>query len=123
MPEVDRSKITVIHCDPFTGHILDPNGSMLPAQEPYPTFATEEEAGRYCQEIVRRYPHLECHVVGPGLAGWRWHDEGWVHRESERRRAADEKRRRLDLLIVTIFWVVAAMLGIGLLVGGWLLVR
>jgi hypothetical protein len=99
VPPIDPSKITVVHCDPFTGHIIDPvdleeEQLPAPAQQPCPTFATAEEAKDYCRDVVRRYPHLECHVTGPGLPPWRFRDESWIKRKSEARKASIEASLR-----------------------------
>jgi hypothetical protein len=120
---IDPSAITVVHCDPFTGQVLDPNGSMEPAKEPFPTFATFEDAKDYCREVVRRYPHLECHVVGPGLAPWRHRDENWIAGEVEARNIAFRWHRRLDVLMPILVGVGILTSGVGMLVFGWFLLR
>jgi hypothetical protein len=128
-PRLDPSAISVIHCDPFTGIVIDPI-ALVPdrwpsaARQPYPTFATEEEARGYCREIVHRYPHLECHVTGPGLVPWRHRDEEWIERESEARRVADARRRRRDVLMASAVGVVVlVVVGVCLLGVSWLLLR
>jgi hypothetical protein len=131
MPVLDRSKISVIHCYALTGHVIDPaeidrDLYPPPARQPFPTFATAEEAKDYCREIVRRLPHLECHVTGPGLAPWRTLDEVWIKRESQARRTAFARQRRRDVLIASAVGAGLLVFGAALLVVGsflWLWLR
>lgn len=68
MSDVESSEFKVIHVDPFTGILFEPE----PPYERYNkvpntnsiTFASAEDAIQYCQDTVAAYPHVQCLVTG-----------------------------------------------------------
>ena len=87
--DVHEDGIAVVHCDPFTGIVLDPNPpfdkyNIKPNSGRIP-FDSGDFAVQYCNSIVEQFPHLECHVIGlPDGDGYMLTDPSWIERESER---------------------------------------
>ena len=107
--DVHEDGIAVVHCDPFTGIVLDPNPpfdkyNIKPNSGRIP-FDSRESAVQYCNSIVEQFPHLECHVIGlPDGDGYMLTDPSWIERESERRLALQREHVENQRAENRLFW-------------------
>jgi hypothetical protein len=113
---IDPTKITVIHCDPKTGHIVDPEpymGFYKPATQLRPAFESIEAAREYCWRTVEEFPHLECWICGPGSDPYeRYVNEAWLAAEDARRAAFYAKQRRTERITkIALLMITCSIIG------------
>ena len=119
MPEIDRTKITVVHINPATGHVLEPVplvNEYIPATSPFPTFATVDDAVAYSNELVTRLPHLQCEILYPGQTeslAIPTDDAQWYASEARREAELTQKLTelaRLEKYYAVFFYVITPIL-------------